>query len=262
MKNVNVSVVIPCFNANQTLLRSLNSVAAQTVHPTEIIVVDDGSHIPIEPLIEQWRIDSKIPIRLITQTNQGPSSARNAGIAASQSDYIAFLDSDDIWLPRKLEIQYSVVTGLNLTICGHDHIFNLNKTPIPHCGINITNPVVKKICKLRFIYGNPLYTSTVMVKKVNFLGFDERLNRVEDFKAWFDSFLYKRCSLITTKLAAGFKDPYGESGLSMSIEKMHQGYLQALKLLFIERKISWIFYLIAYSIELLKLPLRKYQSRK
>lgn len=262
MKTVNVSVVIPCFNANQTLTRSLNSVVTQTVHPTEIIVVDDGSHTPIAPLIEQWKNDNIIPIRLITQSNKGPSFARNAGIAASQSSYIAFLDADDIWLPHKLEIQYAAMLEKNLTICGHGYIFNANKfTESYHNGTS-KHPPLKILYWWRFIYGNPLYTPTVMVKKIDFLGFDERLTRAEDFKAWYESFLYKKCGLITTKLAAGFKDPYGESGLSMSIDKMHQGHLQALNILFLERRINWVFYSIAYSIELLKLPVRKYLSRK
>ena len=94
-----VSVIIPVFNRENTIRRALDSVLKQTYQDIEIIVIDDGS---TDKTVSQLK---DLPIKLITQENKGVSSARNRGIEASQGDFIAFLDSDDEWMPNKLEEQ-------------------------------------------------------------------------------------------------------------------------------------------------------------
>lgn len=91
-----ISVVIPAYNAVQTLGTTIASAAAQTVADIEIIVVDDGSVDGTQALVRELA-DSDRRIRLIEQTNSGPSAARNRGIAASRASLIALLDSDDVW---------------------------------------------------------------------------------------------------------------------------------------------------------------------
>ncbi|WP_437202471.1 glycosyltransferase family 2 protein [Planctomicrobium sp. SH664] len=96
-----ISVVIPAYNAEKTLARTLDSVLAQTLPPVEILVVDDGSRDQTPALVESYAPR----VRLIRQANAGPSAARNHGIREAQGDWIALLDSDDAWLPGKLERQ-------------------------------------------------------------------------------------------------------------------------------------------------------------
>ena len=98
---MNISVVIPCFNRKNTLSRSIDSVINQTHKPSEIIIVDDGSTDGTRDLIFKSYPD----IKYFFQTKKGVSSARNKGIRESSSEWIAFLDSDDEWLPQKLEKQ-------------------------------------------------------------------------------------------------------------------------------------------------------------
>ena len=98
---MNISVVIPCFNRKNTLSRSIDSVINQTYKPFEIIVVDDGSTDGTRDFI----LNSYPNIRYFFQPKKGVSSARNKGIRESSSNWIAFLDSDDEWLPQKLEKQ-------------------------------------------------------------------------------------------------------------------------------------------------------------
>lgn len=96
-----VSVVIPTYNRASLLGRALSSVLAQTLRPLEIIVVDDGSRDGTDELIR-----SQFPeVRYLRQDNRGVSAARNLGIEAAGCDWIALLDSDDEWLPGKLEAQ-------------------------------------------------------------------------------------------------------------------------------------------------------------
>jgi glycosyltransferase involved in cell wall biosynthesis len=98
-----VSIIIPTYNRAALLVEALNSVFAQTYQNFEIIIVDDGSTdgtlSVLNPLVEQGLI------RYIYQQNRGESAARNHGIVEANGRYIAFLDSDDLFEPSKLEIQ-------------------------------------------------------------------------------------------------------------------------------------------------------------
>jgi glycosyltransferase involved in cell wall biosynthesis len=100
-----VSVVIPNYNNGQYLAEAISSVMSQTYKNIEIIVIDDGSTDDSNEILESF--GSKI--LLIKQKNQGAASARNQGIRSAKGDYIAFLDSDDIWKPNKVELQVSKI---------------------------------------------------------------------------------------------------------------------------------------------------------
>lgn len=103
-KNRSVSVVIPTYNREGRLPSAIRSVLEQTAPPDEIIVVDDGSTDGSPALVRSFP-----EVRYLRQENQGVSAARNHGIRAAKHDWIALLDSDDEWLPRKLERQWSAL---------------------------------------------------------------------------------------------------------------------------------------------------------
>lgn len=95
------SVVMTAYNEERWIGDAIASVLAQTVPDLELIVVDDGS---TDGTVEQVRRFGDDPrVRLVEQENGGPSRARNAGIAAAHSEWVAFLDSDDLWMPDYLE---------------------------------------------------------------------------------------------------------------------------------------------------------------
>lgn len=98
-----VSVVIPAYNAAWCVAKAIDSVLAQDYRDFELIVVDDGSTDDTAAVLASYG-DA---IRVIRKPNGGLSSARNAGIAAARSEFIAFLDADDWWLPGKLRLQMS-----------------------------------------------------------------------------------------------------------------------------------------------------------
>ncbi|SVB83840.1 uncharacterized protein METZ01_LOCUS236694, partial [marine metagenome] len=98
---MDISVIIPTYNRRNTLPRAVESVLNQIYKPIEIIVVDDGSTDGAKEMCsEMYPL-----VRYIYQANSGVSSARNTGIKSASGDWIALLDSDDEWLPDKLEIQ-------------------------------------------------------------------------------------------------------------------------------------------------------------
>src|SRR5664280_1650862 len=96
-----VSVVIPTYNRLAYLREALDSVLAQTRAADEILVVDDGSTDGTEAAISAL----PAPVRYLRQQNAGPAAARNHGLREAKGDWIAFLDSDDLWVPEKLEAQ-------------------------------------------------------------------------------------------------------------------------------------------------------------
>jgi glycosyltransferase involved in cell wall biosynthesis len=101
-----ISVIIPAYNAAQTILETLSSVQQQTFSNFEIIVINDGS---TDNLLEQLStiIDSRLNV--FSYENGGLSVARNRGINHASGEYIAFLDADDLWAPDKLELQFAAL---------------------------------------------------------------------------------------------------------------------------------------------------------
>ena len=97
-----VSIIIPTYNREKTILRAINSVLEQTYNDIEVIIVDDGSKDNTREIIESLNCSK---IRYIYQENGGASKARNTGIRAAEGEYISFQDSDDYWYPDKLEKQ-------------------------------------------------------------------------------------------------------------------------------------------------------------
>lgn len=109
-----VSVVIPTYDRASLVQRALRSVLAQTVPPHEIIVVDDGSSDGTSEILHQEfseiaEASGGKGFRVETQENRGVSAARNSGISVATGDWIALLDSDDEWLPTKLERQLAAL---------------------------------------------------------------------------------------------------------------------------------------------------------
>lgn len=99
-----VSIVLPTFNRPQLLRVTLDSVAAQTLRDFEVVVADDGSDEPMRVWLRTLAAEQHI--RLLELPHSGILAvARNAAIAAARGEYIAFLDSDDLWMPDKLELQ-------------------------------------------------------------------------------------------------------------------------------------------------------------
>jgi len=99
-----ISVIIPTFNSVSYISEAVNSVLSQTYSPVELIVINDGSTDSTREILASIQA----PFQYIYQANGGTGAARNAGVEASSGDFLAFLDSDDIWLSDKLQRQMEV----------------------------------------------------------------------------------------------------------------------------------------------------------
>lgn len=180
-----VSVIIPTYNSSETVLKTLESVRNQTYFNYEIIVIDDGSTDATVELLRPMK-----DIKLIEQTNQGVSAARNRGVEAANGEYIAFLDSDDLWHPQKLEIQLEIAKSLkNIGIVAtsfkkiyevpDDIQFPVAETPRVES--------IEEINFYRFLETIGCLTSSVLMPKEVFLevgGFDREYRSGEDRDLW------------------------------------------------------------------------------
>lgn len=204
-----VSVVIPCKDRPEQLLRALASVREQTVPPDEVIVVDDGS----EPPLALDKVGT-IPFKLIRQSNRGPSAARNRGIREASGDWIALLDSDDTWLADKLETQLDLISRYESAgFCVCDMIAHGRSTPefpfAPHDGA--PDGLVDDALE-RLLPGCYIHTSGVMFRKDVFTavgGFDESLWYCEDRDLWLRLAAATEVVATTRRLSEYFRE--GES---------------------------------------------------
>lgn len=107
-----VSIVLPFYNRIPVTVESIKSVLGQSYKSWELLLINDGSTDDISPV--QELISDRPHIRLFNQDNQGVAAARNFGIKQAKGEYIAFLDSDDLWMPHKLAIQLAYMKANNL----------------------------------------------------------------------------------------------------------------------------------------------------
>lgn len=182
MSSLPLSVVIPTYNRAHTLKRALDSVLGQSLLPQEIIVVDDGSQDHSAALLAQYQNQITV-LRL--NANHGVSFARNRGIEIAQNEWIAFLDSDDEWLPQKCAKQWALFLERP-----HLRVLHSDEMWIRH-GVRV-NPSKKYQKRGGWIFEHclPLCAispSTVMIHREVFarLGmFREDFKVCEDYDLW------------------------------------------------------------------------------
>lgn len=185
--NPTVSVIIPTYNRAYLVGRAIQSVLNQTYQGFEIIVVDDGSTDNTEEIIRNLNDPRIYYIR--HEKNRGGSAARNTGIRAARGEYIAFLDSDDEWLPGMLSCQMQVILNAPRQIgVVYSAYWSFNREGTVKVYWPRTGTVPEKNRFRENIYKqNFAITSSALIKR-EFLdiagGFDEKLPRLQDWELW------------------------------------------------------------------------------
>jgi glycosyltransferase involved in cell wall biosynthesis len=180
-----VSVVIPSYNRPQWLLEAVRSVQAQTLRDLEIIIVDDGSDLK-SSLMQEFSSDRRL--RFERRPHRGASAARNFGIALASGEYIAFLDSDDLFLPQKLAIQVAAMDASPRSLMSHTSYARMDSTGTDLQVVSAGRfdgavyPQIIREC--------PIATPTVMLRRdlllASGLAFDEGVSVGEDVMLWVD----------------------------------------------------------------------------
>ena len=176
-----VSVIIPTYNRGWIIKEAIDSVLAQDFEDFELIIVDDGSTDHTAAIINSYQED----IIILRQKNQGVSAARNRGLAEASGSFVAFLDSDDLWLPQKLSRQVDFFhSNPDALICQTEEIWIRNNMRV--------NPKKRHKKPSGMIFEPSLALclvspSAVMIRHCLFeeVGvFDERLPACEDYDLW------------------------------------------------------------------------------
>lgn len=179
-----VSVVIPMYNSATTIQRTVDSVLKQTYKNLEVIIVDDASSDNSVDIIKE--IDDPRIILIENDCNMGPSGSRNKGVKYANYAYIAFEDSDDIWLPDKLMLQMELITHnkeYGMVYCAYAYTTekSYNKVPSDIYEKNeLDGYIFDSIWK-----SNKIGTPTMLIKKEVFDkvgGFNNSLSSIEDWE--------------------------------------------------------------------------------
>lgn len=171
-----ISAVIPAYNAASFLPRCLESVFAQTLMPEEVLVVDDGSTDDTAAIAET------LGAKVVRRQNGGISAARNTGVKSASSEWIAFLDADDRWAPKKLERQ-AACAGDD-TILVYTGVRTFDDTGV--LGESSAMDAISTRKMLR--YSNSIITSSVLVRRWALMqdgGFREDIRACEDWEMWY-----------------------------------------------------------------------------
>ncbi|RLA62772.1 MAG: glycosyltransferase family 2 protein [Epsilonproteobacteria bacterium] len=179
-----ISIIIPTYNRSAYLFRAIESVQYQTYKDWELIIVDDGSTDNTQKEITYLLKEEK-KIKYIKTPNRGVSAARNLGIHLSSGDYLAFLDSDDEWLPEKLELQMEFVnTNPEIELVHGDEIWIRNGKRVNQKNIHkkFGGNIFSQSLDLCAISPSTAFLKRSLFKRVGF--FREDFPVCEDYDLW------------------------------------------------------------------------------
>lgn len=246
-----VSAVIPCYRCAATVDRAVASVFAQTLPVAEIILVDDASGddtlATLTRLRERHGSDR---VRIVASPeNRGAGEARNLGWAQATQPWIAFLDADDAWHPKKIEIQTRwLAEHPDAILCAHGTLVSqIAEWPLP------AEVHGRRVDPARLPFSNALPMRSVMVRREIPFRFYPGKRYAEDFALWLKIALsglpvYK----LDVALACSFRPEFSSGGSSARLWRVEKGELDALRTLHAEGLLPTYVYVIAVPWSLLK----------
>ena len=240
-----VSVVIPIYNAERTIWRTLESVRQQTYTAIEWVLLNDGSSDRSMELVKNFVEKYGITAVMVDRENKGVSFTRNEGIQLAHGTYVAFLDADDEWLPEKLEkqMEYLENTGADMISCLKSDMA---------CRHDI-----RPVSLHALIYRNYFFTSGVVIRRQVLLdigGFDESMQYGEDYNLWL-RIVQKYHAVVINQRLLIYEDAEHnpqKSSLSMNLKAMEKAELASYRMLYHNKQISFWRWGSAVSFSLLR----------
>lgn len=205
----NISVVIPVYNRADLLRETLASVLTQTVSDLEVLVCDDGSQEDIGAVVASFADHRLI---LLPGLHSGlPAVPRNRGIVAARGRWVAFLDSDDLWLPHKLELQLAAAERLGCrAVCADAHRLHPDQG---RCGLYLGQSLTgERLGFSGLLQDNLVIASSALLQRSLFDqigGFpeDPRLRALEDYACWLRAAVCTAFAVVTEPLLDYRDDP-------------------------------------------------------
>lgn len=233
----NVSVIIPYYNRENTIIRALKSAVGQGYKDMEVILTDDGSSDDSYKIVEDFvgcSNGNDIPIINIRQENMGPAGARNSAVRLAKGRYIAFLDSDDEWLPHKLDTQIKLMEEKNIDLLA------CNANIIVNDRIKRKYYTKKKLHRLSFkkaLFKGYFCTPAIVVKKsvlVEVGGFPDNMRVGEDIFTFLKIVRAYKAYITNDFLVNIYKNLYGDGGLTSDLKTGEASLLKNIKICRIE----------------------------
>lgn len=260
-----ISVIIPVYNAEKSIEKSLISIKNQTWNGDfEILIVNDGSTDKSVEIIQNYQQQNPDQnITLIHQKNGGVSLARNTAMKIANGKFIAFLDSDDEWLPQKTEKQIQFFEDKNLKIDFLTSLWNEEKISFPYSADENKLVEISLIKLLLKITGQ---TSTAIFRREileNTGFFDETQRYSEDANYWMRISEKNKMFLLPEKLviAGNGKKSFGNSGLSANLLEMEKGIQKNIREMYQTNRINLPEYLFYFVISKLKYWVRPFRAK-
>ena len=176
-----VSVIVPTYNRANRLEGTLRSIVSQTYQDFELIVVDDGSTDNTSKVIESFPSAQYLPMK----KNSGVSKARNIGLACAKGEFICFLDSDDLWKEKKLEIQiHWMESNTDNQVCYTDEIWVRNGVRVNQMNKHskYTGDIFRHCLALCIVSPSSVMIRAKLFSEIG--NFDESLPACEDYDLW------------------------------------------------------------------------------
>lgn len=268
-----ISVVIPMYNAELFILNALESVKKQTflTERFEIIIVNDGSTDKSREVVENYILqNSTFNIHLINQENGGVSKARNTGLKLAKGNYIALLDADDEWYPKKIERQISFLESKEFEI---DFLGCRRKNHEILYPYKVGENNLATLSFRDLMFRNETQPSTVIFKRKvldNSGYFDDNQRYAEDLNYWLKVSEHNKMSILNEELvlAGAGKRTFGVSGLSANLKEMEKGFQKNLKEVLRTKRINcaeyvgyYLFYKLKYLVRISRNQFLKLQGR-
>lgn len=258
-----VSVITPLYNAEKYIAQTIESVLSQTYPQWEMLVVDNCSSDASKDIVKSFN-DPRIKLIELEYNSGGPARPRNIGMEHAQGEYIAFLDSDDIWMPSKLQRQMQLIQEKNVDIVHTlSHTIDTNSQVI---GFH-ENQRVYNLCRFVMrphtiiLFSNFININSVLMKKDENLRFreDKNLIALEDWTFWIENNLADKKIHLLPELLLHYRiDINSASNRSSDMSFRKAFYLYAL--LLIESKISYGKFCFAGLLNFIRIGIRNLQN--
>lgn len=264
IKKIPISVIIPCYCCSNSIGRTLASIAAQTMLPHEVILVDDaspdggGTLNTLHDLAYKYGDIFVVVVDSLKQ-NSGPAGARNRGWEAATQPWLAFLDADDAWHPRKLEIQWTwLESHPEVALCGHASQFSTGRIDFPVEGA----PLAIRLSARQMLVSNRLPTRSVMLRRDLPFRFSAR-RFSEDYLLWLE-IIYAGYPAyrLEAPLAFCFRPDFSPGGVSGNLWQHEKGEISVLRTLWKAEKMGRITFALAVAWSYVKFLRRQWLMRR
>jgi glycosyltransferase involved in cell wall biosynthesis len=251
-ENFSVTAIIPTFRSEKVVIRAIESVLSQSSPVDEIIVVDDASDDQTVRVVREFATNHPQIRVIVNNRNLGPGQSRNAAWNLATSEYLAFLDADDTWHPKKIELQREWFrANSSEVICGTRHCI------VNQDDVSDDDEIFSQFSIEDLLRRNRFTTPSVMLRRDIPLRFDSKLRMSEDYLLWMEiASEFGHVNRINKPLTILHKPIFGAAGLSSKTFPMYLGELKAIQTLKQKSRINRVTFLQSISWSTLKLVRR------